>query len=159
MLLLASPALATAQAIATPTFPTDVELLSLPQQQGLRCYPPTVRDTTNLRLVFRIGSHPTDSREMQIDFAPDRTLRSVVDLQWGRDAEDTSVMYTAAASWNDAGGTGLFVVLPMRLPAPTDSSATPTRQRILAPDEVRKAKRLGAWLVEQRCDLLDRGRR
>lgn len=156
LLVSALPGLAKAQASVEPRFPTDVEMLSLPKENGLRCYPPTARDTANVHLVFRIGDHPTESREMHLDFGPDDTLRSVGDIQFGRAADGTTVMYSVVATWGEQGNSGLFVRLRLRQPAASDTVGTIARQRVLTPAEIAKAKRLGDWLIKMRCDLLDR---
>lgn len=156
LLVPASPGLAKAQASVEPRFPTDVELLSLPKENGLRCYPPTVRDTANVHLVFRIGDHPTDSREMHLDFGPDAALRSVGDMQFGRAADGTTVMYTVVVDWGERGGMGLFVPLPLRQRTPSEMTDAMAMQRVLTAAEIAKAKRLGEWLIKMRCDLLDR---
>jgi hypothetical protein len=156
LLSAAQPGLAQAQANGEPRFPSDVEMLSLPKENGLRCYPPTARDTANVHLVFETGDDPADSREMHLDFGPDATLRSVGDIQFGRTAEGTTVMYTAVVNWGERGGMGLFVPLPLRQRTPADLADAVAMQRVLTPAEIAKAKRLGEWLIKMRCDLSDR---
>ena len=137
--------------------PVAVDLLSVPSERGLRCYPPSTRETATVRLVFQTNSHPTESRQLHLELGPEGALSSVGDIQWGQDAAGRTIMYTATATWRAGSGSGLLVELHMRNVSDSDSVRVAPRQRVLSESELAKAKRLGAWLIGQRCDTLPRG--
>ena len=65
-------------------------------------------------------------------------------------------MYTVVVDWGEHGGYGLFIPLRLRQLAPSEMVDPMAIQRVVTPAEIAKARRLGDWLIKNRCDLLDR---
>lgn len=129
---------------------TGVEMLSVPEKHGLRCFPPKDRNADTLLLVFETGASGPDSREMRLEVGARNRILSVSDIQWARRKSGITVMYTAVAVWSDSSAGGRLVEMPMSV----DKADGSARARLLNEKEMKVAKLLANWLLAERCDVM-----